>query len=207
MNYSEITPRQESVLQFIIGFQMANHIAPSVREIAAHQGLRSPAGIHRILNILIEKGYLEAEAGKKRSWRVVRVLNHTGLPVIGSIAAGSPIEALVQEAERLKFDPNLFGSDRCFGLRVKGDSMSGAHIADGDIAVIRPQPYVENGEIAAVLVQDILTEATLKIVRRTKTTVTLKSASPKYPDFKFKGDEYRRVAIIGKYVGIVRGVR
>jgi repressor LexA len=81
-----------------------------------------------------------------------------------------------------------------------------AHIMDGDLAIIRPQPRVENGEIAAVLVQDVLPEATLKIIRRTRSTLTLEPANPAYPDLVFKGPQRKQVSILGKFVGIVRKV-
>ena len=190
-----------------IRYQQAHHIAPSIREIAAHLELQSPGGIHRILNVLKEKGYLLSEPGKKRCWRFSREMPGRSIPLIGSIAAGVPIEAIENIEEELKIDPALFGCDSCFGLRVRGDSMTGVHIADGDIAVIRPQPQVENDEIAAVVVQDMPTEATLKIVRCTKTTLTLKSANPKYRSLIFRGNGRKQVSIIGKYVGVVRRVR
>ncbi len=206
MDVSDLTERQISVLDFIIKYQQAHHIAPSVRDIAARLGLRSPSGIHRILNILKDKGYILAEPGKKRSWRFARGGFAGRLPLIGTIAAGTPVEAIENVIETLDVDPALFGCDRCYGLRVKGHSMIRAHIASGDIAIIRPQQQVENGEIAAVLVQGLLTEATLKIIRRTKTRLTLKPANPKYRSLVFKGADRERVSIIGKYVGVIRRV-
>jgi len=164
-----LTPRQKSVLDFIISFQQRQRIAPTVREIGAHLGLSAPAGINRILNVLKDKGYLLAEPGKKRSWRLSKEIPGSGIPVLGTIAAGVTHEAVKDFQEELPVSPVLFGCEACFGLRVRGDSMVGAHILDGDMAIIRPQPVVENGDIAAVLVQDLIPEATLKIVRRTQT--------------------------------------
>jgi repressor LexA len=201
---SDLTPRQKSVLDIIIAFQQKHRMAPTVREIAAHLGLSGPAGIHRILNILIDKGYILAEAGKKRSWRFSREIVGPGIPLIGSIAAGQPIEAIEDLETMLTISPTVFGCKRCFGLRVKGESMIDAHIMDGDLAIIRPQPRVENGEIAAVLVQDLLPEATLKIVRRTRSTLFLEAANAAYSALVFKGPQRKQVSILGKYVGIVR---
>jgi len=204
--FSNITARQKSVLDFIIHYQQAHHIAPTVREIATHLGLQSPGSIHRVLNILKDQGYILAEPGKKRCWRPAEEVPGSGIPLVGSIAAGTPIEAIENIEEEMKVDPALFGCDRCFGLRVRGDSMTGANIADGDIAIVRPQQQVKNGEIAAVLVADLLTEATLKIVGRTKTALTLKSANPKYRSLIFRWKGRERVTIIGKYVGLIRRV-
>ena len=81
-------------MNFIIEYQSEHTIAPSVREIATHLGLRSPSGIHRVLNILREKGYIKAEAARKRAWRYCGRLPGKGMPLLGSIAAGDPIEAI-----------------------------------------------------------------------------------------------------------------
>ena len=201
---SDLTPRQKSVLEYIISFQQEHRIAPTVREICAHLGLSGPAGIHRILNILKDKGYILAEPGKKRSWRFSKEITGAGIPLIGTIAAGQPAEAIENLEEELAISPALFGCKRCFGLRVKGDSMVEAHILDGDLAIIRPQPKVENGEIAAVMVEDLLPEATLKVVRRTRSAISLEPANPAYSPLVFKGPQRKRVVVLGKYMGIVR---
>jgi repressor LexA len=201
---SDLTPRQQSVLEYIIAFQQEHRMAPTVREICTHLGLRGPAGIHRILNVLRDRGYVLAEPGKKRSWRFSKAVTGAGIPLVGTIAAGRPVEAVENLEEELAVSPALFGCKRCFGLRVKGDSMIEAHILDGDLAIIRPQPRVENGEIAAVLVQDLLSEATLKIVRRRRGSLSLEPANAAYPALVFKGPRRKQVVILGKYVGIVR---
>ena len=98
------------------------------------------------------------------------------------------------------------GAKRCFGLRVKGDSIIDAHILDGDLVIIRPQQRVESREIAAVMVEGLLLEATLKIVRCTRSTLTLESANPAYSPLVFKGPQRRQVVILGRYVGLLRTV-
>ena len=204
----DLTPRQKSVLAFITDFQRRYAIAPTVREIAAHLGLKSPGGIHRILNVLKLRGYLSADTAKKRSWRSMGGgLPGGGIPLIGNIAGGAPIEAVEHMEETLAISPGLFGCGECFGLRVRGDSMTGAHIMDGDLAIIRVQPQVASGRIAAVLVQDLLTEATLKILRRKDKALILEPANRRYKPLVFKGVERRRVSIIGQLAGIVRRVR
>jgi len=177
-----------------------------VGEIGAHLDLSAPAGIHRILNVLKDKGYILAEPGKKRSWRFSREIPGRGIPLLGAIAAGKPLETVENLEEELAVAPALFGCGACFGLRVWGDSMIDAHILDGDLAIIRPQQSVENGEIAAVLVQGPLPEATLKIVRRTQTSLSLEPANPAYAALIFKGPQRKQVSILGKFVGIVRRV-
>lgn len=201
---SDLTDRQKSVLDFISYFQREHQMAPSVREIATHFKLRSPAGVHRILNILRDKGFIVAEPGRKRAWRVRGNSAMHGIPLVGTIAAGAPLEAIENYEDELPVSPAAFGCNTCFGLRVKGDSMINAHILDGDIAIIRPQQQVETGDIAAVLVRDRMDEATLKIIRRTRTTLTLEPANPAYPIMEFKGATKRSVSILGRLVGIVR---
>lgn len=201
---SDLTDRQQRVLAFIIGYQQMHGIAPTIREIGDHFGLRSPGGIHRILTLLKEKGFILAESGKKRSWRSVGPLPGKGIPVLGVIAAGRPIEAIASSGEQIAVSPAVFGCDNCFALRVSGDSMIDAHIMEGDLAIIRPQQQVENGEIAAVIIQDLLLEATLKIIRRHRRTISLEPANRTYSAIIFNGAECDKVTVLGKCVGIIR---
>jgi repressor LexA len=201
---SDLTPRQQSVLDYIVEFERKHYMAPTVREICAHLGLRSPAGIHRILNVLKDEGYLLAAPGKKRTYRRGTAVPGRGIPVMGRIAAGNPLEAIENMEEELSMLPEVFGCQRCFALRVQGDSMIEDHIVDGDLAMIRPQKRVENGEIAAVLVEGSLTEATLKRVRFNSSTLVLEPANAAYDTMVFKGPQRKRVTIVGRFVGILR---
>lgn len=200
----DLTDRQHQVLSFIIDYQQKNAMAPTVREIGKHVGLRSSSGVHRILRVLKSKGYLKTEPAKNRAWRFTGAITQSGLPLVGTIAAGKPIDALNDVEAELEVSPRLFGCDDCFALRVKGDSMIDAHIMEGDLAVIRPQADVENGEIAAVMVADLLNEATLKIVQRYRHTLTLVSANKAYKPMTFTGNERKQVSLIGKMVGLIR---
>jgi repressor LexA len=205
MDIDELTPRQQSVLDFIVAHQKSHCMAPTVREIGKHLGLSAPAGIHRLLHVLKDKGYIMADPGKKRSWRPARHITGRGIPVLGDITAGAPpIEAIENIEEELMIDPSVFGCERCFGMRVNCDTMTGANIQKGDIAIIRPQRRVKNGTIAAVLVEDLLTEATLKVVQRTKTALTLKAGNPAYRSLVFRYGGRKRVSIVGKLVGVIR---
>ncbi len=204
---SDLTPRQQSVLAYVIEHQRRHLMAPTVREIAAHLGLSSPAGVHRLLNVLTDKGYLKSEPGKKRSWRYREEVAADRIPMIGDIAAGKPMEAVESFGDALPVSPGLFGCESCFCLRIRGDSMVDAHILDGDMAIIRPQPNVENGEIAAVIVADMLTEATLKRVHRDRYSITLAPENRSHSPLIIKGPKRANVKIIGKLVGIIRRER
>jgi repressor LexA len=202
----ELTPRQLSVYEFILHYQQARGMAPTVREICENMGLKGPAGVHRILNVLIEKGFLESTPGKKRAWRpVVGTTDDTkAIPVAGSIAAGSPIGVFGDAEEYLPVDPSMYGHEACFAVRVTGDSMIDVFIKEGDLAVLVPVNDADNGAIVAVMVDEMITEATLKILRRKKNILELHSANRKYPPLVFKGKERKKVRIVGQYVGLIR---
>ncbi len=124
------------------------------------------------------------------------------LPIMGTIAAGQPILAQenIEGYECVAADSN---ADFC--LRVKGDSMINARILDGDIVYIRQQPDVENGEIAAVLVDDL--EATLKRVYKINGSIILRAENPNYPDMVFSKKEMKQINILGKAVSFKSEVR
>jgi repressor LexA len=200
----ELTKRQEEVLIFIRGYQEKMGITPTVREICDHFGLKAPAGIHRILHVLVKKGYLITTAGKKRSWRIPGGSVRKKIPLIGQIAAGTPIMAIENREDELAIEPSTFGAESCFALRVKGDSMIDAHIIDGDMAIIQPQNQIDNGQIAAVMVDNLLPEATLKILKKGKDFTELLPANKAYNPIILKGEQQDQISIIGKLVGIIR---
>lgn len=202
----QLTKRQEEVFAFICSYQEKMGITPTVREICGHFGVSAPAGIHRILHVLIDKGYLVATKGKKRAWRIPGGPVKKKIPVLGRIAAGTPIMAIENREDELLVDPSTFGNESCFALRVKGDSMIDAHIKDGDIAVIQPQDCVDNGQIAAVMIEDILDEATLKIFNKSKNLTELLPANKVYEPIILKGSEQEKINILGKLIGIIRKV-
>ncbi|MDP2647212.1 MAG: transcriptional repressor LexA [Desulfobacterales bacterium] len=200
----KLTQRQEEILMYIRSHQEKLGMTPTVREICTHFDLNGPAGVHRILHVLVEKGHLMSTAGKKRSWRIPGLSVGKTIPLVGRIAAGTPILAIENREDELPVNPSMFASEMCFALRIQGDSMIEAHIMDGDLAIIRPQNNAENGQIVAVIVENILHEATLKILRKTKSTLELHSANRAYPPLVFSGRQRQRVRIVGKLAGIIR---
>lgn len=122
------------------------------------------------------------------------------VPRLGAIACGEPILA----DENIEDHDEVPEHIHChFTLRCEGDSMMGARINDGDIVYIRQQPEVENGEIAAVLIDDAAetARATLKRVYRTANQIILQAENPKYPPMVFAGEEMNQIRILGKAVG------
>ncbi len=200
----ELTPREREVLEFLAEYGRSHGHPPSVREICQGLGLKSPGSLHKVLRRLAEKGAIEMEP---RRGRTIRLRAHSGgrtIPVMGRIAAGLPMEAVEELEEELPCDPTLFGGGRCFGLLVKGDSMVGLHIAAGDIAIIEPTEEVKSGEVAAVMVEGVLPEATLKVVKLSPGAMELHAANPAYPPMVFRGEEQRAVRIVGRMVGLIR---
>lgn len=149
--------KQTEILRFLRQFLSENGYAPSVREICAAVGLRSTSSVHYHLNELKRRGLIEMEGGKNRTVTVPPDQPRTGgtIPIVGVVTAGLPILAVEQIEGYLPWD----GGEDCFALRVRGESMIGAGIFDGDLVVIRPQNTAANGDIVLALLED---EATIK---------------------------------------------
>jgi repressor LexA len=207
----EMTKRQREILEHIGKFQAREGFPPSIREICTALEVRSPGSMHRHLRELKRKGYLEETSGKKRAWkladkggRLIGRPSSPSIPLIGRIAAGTPILAQENRDEELSMDPGLFGSEEAFALRIQGDSMKDAQIRDGDLAIIRPQREAETGEIVAVMVEGVEAEATLKILHRSAGRVELHAANEAYTPLMFRGKDRSKVKILGKLIGIIR---
>ena len=126
------------------------------------------------------------------------------VPLIGSIACGAPITAVENIEEYIDMDADIHAD---FALRCKGDSMINARIFDGDIVYIREQPMVENGEIAAVIIDDMECEATLKRVYIDDEHIILHAENPVYKDMAFYHEEMNQVRIVGKAVAFLSAVK
>jgi repressor LexA len=203
-----ITERQKQVMNVIRDFQTRHGYGPTVREICRIMGLASPGSLFKHLRRLEDEGFLNRTPGKNRTWTIPGPSPGPSMgksiPLLGRIAAGAPILAEENREADLPVDPALFGCDETFALTVRGDSMIEAHITDGDLAIIRPQEQVENGQIAAVLIEDMEPEATLKVFRKTKNRIELHAANPAYDPIVFEGAEREKVTVLGKLVGVIR---
>lgn len=199
-----ITPRKQQILDVMRDFQLKEGYPPTVREICKRMGLASAGSLLKHMRSLEDAGFIEHSPGKKRAWKLLgRSLNHT-IPVVGRIAAGAPILAQENREADIPIDPSMFGTGEAFALKVRGDSMIDAQIRDNDLAIIRPQKDVENGQVAAVQVEGLEEEATLKILKRTKNKIELRPANSNYEPLVFKGKERERVKILGRMVGLIR---
>ena len=192
---NSLTERQQEIYDFLKDKIKNRGYGPTVREIGTEFGIRSPNGVMCHLRALEKKGLISRESHMSRAIQLSEPLNSSTLPLAGRIAAGNPIEA-VEQTEHMDFS-SLFDSDRHFCLKVAGQSMIEAQIADGDYAVIRKQNTATNGQIVAALVDG--QDATLKKFYRERDRVRLEPAnSSMQPIFS------EHVEVLGVLVGLIR---
>lgn len=202
-----LTTRQSQVLNFILDFSSQHGYPPTVREVAAHFGFRSPRAAHDHMKALQKKGFIQSAPGLPRALKVMDTpTSSTGIPLLGRIAAGQPILAVEEADEVLGLDPSFFGRGRFFALRVKGDSMIEDHIAEDDLVIIRAQDTARPGEVVAVLLDD---EVTLKHFHPTPQGLELRPANPRVATIRLNArgqdrDGERVVRVLGVMVGLVR---
>ena len=206
--------RKLKILHHIAGTLRARGYPPSVREIARAVGLSSTSAVHHHLQILEKDGYLERGAAQSRAIRLTptaaislglsselvpqaTAADAHVVPIIGEIAAGGPIEAYQDASETMAIPEILAPSGDAYILKVRGDSMIDAHIADGDFVLIRPQNTARNGDIVVAQVEE--NAVTLKTFFREKDQVRLQPANRNYP-----AQFYPDVRIQGKLIGVIR---
>jgi len=198
-------PMRRRILQFI-GRSAERGAPPTVREIAEAVGLRSPATVQRHLRTLEEEGRIRRTSeGRSRSWQVVGGRRGAPMPaeilVVGRIAAGSPIESAEAGEESLPLSPEAFASSGdVVALRVEGNSMTEAGILSGDYAIVRRQPEVENGQVAAVTIDG---EGTLKVWRRRGRRIDLEPRARGFEVIQL-GRDSGEVRVFGRLVGVAR---
>lgn len=196
----ELTPRQRQVLDFVTFHLERRGYPPTLREIAAHLGISGTLGASKHLAALERKGLLRRSAGSSRG---LAVAGRTGaapqLPVVGTVRAGAPAPADEEIEGYCTVDPaHRHGAAFC--LRVKGDSMVGAGILEGDLALVRPQPTAHSGEIVVALVDG---EATLKRFFREAGRIRLQPENPRLAPIVVRPGE-AEVVLVGKVVGLIR---
>ncbi len=190
-----LTARQQAIYDFLKDKIRTRGYGPTVREIGTKFGIRSPNGVMCHLKALEKKGLISRESHMSRAIQLSEPISGMTLPLAGRIAAGSPLEA-VEQADRIDFSPLFEASDH-FCLKVSGQSMIEAQIADGDYAVIRKQSTAENGQIVAALVDG--QEATLKTFYRERDRFRLEpSNSTMQPIYATDVD------VLGVLVGVIR---
>lgn len=188
-----ISDKQKQILAFIREYTASQGYPPSVREIGAAVGLRSPSTVHSHIKRLQELGYLEKDAHKTRA---ITLAGHTGaseVPILGRVTAGMPILA-VEEAEGV-LHVDLHGGGNYFALRIRGDSMIEAGIMDGDYIVVRSQNHARQGQIVVAVIED---EATCKRIEKRDGHVWLMPENPAYSPIL--GDQAYIIGVVAKVI-------
>ena len=217
-----LTGKQHQLLSYLIDYQAEKDITPSFDEMRAAIGLASKSGIHRLVSALEERGYIRKLPNRARA---IEILRHPGsgpetykastnvitadftsansaivqLPLLGRIAAGTPIEALSDPSSYMDVPAGLIAGGEHFALEIVGDSMVEAGIHDGDMVIIRRSDTATSGEIVVALIED--SEATLKTFRREAGRVALEPANSAYETRYFSTDKVR---IQGRLTGLIR---
>lgn len=247
-----LTQKQRDLLMFINTYTQKTGLSPSFEEMKHGLDLKSKSGIHRLINALVERGFLERLPNKARALEVKKLpenmpqavpvaekrdpkagvkpnfkqkhLNSMGarqqsqygdfsastygaanvneivsLPIMGKIAAGTPIEALRQEHETIDIPMHMLGGQGCYALTIEGDSMMKAGIMDGDIVIIEKCDRANDGDIVVALVDDA--EVTLKRLRREVGTVVLMPENDAYQPLRLPPN---RVQIQGRLRSLFR---
>lgn len=216
---SDLTPRQRKIIQVIEDSTQRHGYAPTLREIGEAAGLASPSSVSHQLAALQKKGYLSRGAGRPRT-AVVRppidpaIPERAGqapseierqrvahVPLVGRIAAGGPILADQSIEDIFPLPRQLVGEGEFIMLKVVGDSMINAAIADGDWVVVRRETDIENGDIVAATIDGVEVEGTVKTFKRSDGHVWLMPHNPAYTPIL--GDE---ATIVGKVVAVLRRV-
>ena len=195
-----ITKRQDEVLGFMKDFLLRNKFPPTIREIANHFEI-SVKGAYDHIKALEKKGIIHCNQNQSRSIEILDEVDEerllTSIPILGRVAAGLPILAEENLDGSVHLPQEFLGRGSHFALRVKGDSMTGAGIMDGDLAVIRSQNSAENGDIVVAMTED--DAVTLKRFFKERTRIKLQSENPAYnPLF------LQNVRLLGKLVSVIR---
>ena len=222
-----LTKKQKELLNYIQNFQSKNGGTPSYEEMKSALNLKSKSGIHRLILALEERGFVKRLAHKARALEIIKdgisnikvseknknnlvvgnFINNVNddnhklstLPLLGKIAAGTPIEPTQQNDTSVDVPKEMMPIGESYALTVEGDSMINEGIHNGDTVLIKKTNIADNGEIVVALIDD--NEATLKRIRKKGQSIALESANPIYETRILSS---HRVKIQGKLIGLLR---
>tara|TARA_Y100000817_G_scaffold189063_1_gene147706 strand:+ start:37 stop:714 length:678 start_codon:yes stop_codon:yes gene_type:complete len=222
-----LTKKQKELLNYIQKFQSKNGVTPSYEEMKSALNLKSKSGIHRLVIALEERGFVKRLAHKARALEIIKdgisnikiseksknnlVVGNfvqdsneknnklSTLPLLGKIAAGTPIEAIQANDTSVDVPKEMMPIGESYALTVEGDSMINEGIHEGDTVLIKKTNIADNGEIVVALIDDH--EATLKRIRKKGQSIALESANPIYETRILSA---HRVKIQGKLIGLLR---
>ena len=209
-----LTRKQKELLDFLTAHAEQNEVPPSFDEMRDALGLASKSGIHRLVSGLEERGYIRRLANRARAIEILKPVsaaasnirqgvtaaaNAVSLPLLGRIAAGTPIEALSDPSNQMEVPASMLGRGEHFALEIVGDSMVEAGILDGDTVVIERATTANHGEIVVALIQK--QEAALKTLLKEPGRIGLQAENPQYETRYFQTDD---VEVQGRLTGLIR---
>jgi repressor LexA len=204
--YDELDDIERQIVD-VIRRTTAIGFAPSIREIGQEVGLHSPNSVFRRLEMLEAKGVIRRRShGKRRGARAIELVQESAsvpvpvpVPLLCHVQAGEPILAEERIEHRYLMPYEFVGDGELFMLRVRGDSMTGAGISDGDYVVVRSQPNASHGEIVAAQLNNGLAEVTIKYLALDEDRAELRAANPDYSPI-----DGSQATILGKVVTVIR---
>lgn len=200
---AQLTSRNRQVLDFIKNYIDMRGFAPSIREISTHLGVSGTRGVVKHLDALEREGYIQRTRGTSRAISLTGSFSKISIPIVGTVRAGEPHPAIEEIEGYFPIDDSHFFRRGTFCLRVKGDSMIDAHIQEGDLALIRPQPTADNRDIVVALIDG---EATIKRFFWERKQIRLQPENSQMEPIRVQpgdGD----VIIVGKVIAIFRDLR
>ena len=211
---NQTTERQGEILTFIQQYTEENGFPPTLREIGKQFGISSTFGVKRHLDALVKKGYLNIESNSSRAISFVKnsviakevVLERndlfTKIPVVGRVAAGTPITAIENIEGNIVVDSSFIKKTQdSFALKVKGDSMINAGIFEGDMVIVSPTSEAFNGQTVVAMIDD---EVTVKIFQKKNNKILLIPENDKYQPIEV--EKTKDFKLVGKVVGLVRRI-
>ena len=196
--------KKQKILSYLKDYIKANGYAPTLTEIAKKFKLSSLATVHEHLQFLEDAGFIIRDKQAKRGITLVelekvKMVEQASvlLPIVGTITAGQPIEAIEDKEEEIPIPKDMVNNKNCYILKVKGDSMIESLIDDGDFAVVEKTEYAKDGDMVVALLED--GTATLKKFFKTKNYIRLQPANKKYKPLYTKN-----VVIQARVVGIIK---
>ena len=214
MGLQMLTKKQKELLDFLTAHAEKSDVPPSFDEMRDALGLASKSGIHRLVSGLEERGHIRRLANRARAIEILKPVNAAAeaigrnvaaaadavsLPLLGRIAAGTPIEALSDPSNQMEVPASILGRGEHFALEIIGDSMVEAGILEGDTVVIERSSTANHGDIVVALIQK--QEATLKTLLKEPGRIGLQAENPNYETRYFQTND---VEVQGRLTGLIR---
>jgi repressor LexA len=196
--------KKQQIYEYIRDEVRHRGIPPTIREIGTRFNISSTNGVRYFLGKLEEEGLIKRQSWTARGIRLVErtsAFEGVAIPILGRVPAGKPVFSEEYVEGSILVDESIARGDGIFAVRVQGDSMIGAGINDGDIAVVRRDPYPENGKIVVALIED---EVTLKRLVKKGGHIKLRAENDRYPDIDLNELGHEQISVIGSVVAVIR---